>query len=160
RAWIWPDKARFLTQQAAPQRLTLKIQESELRLELNEATSRRDASERVNSVIKRLPDESKEEVIERLSLALRVAMTQRPPEEFSPVAGHQAREMDANGVELRADVLTRASLSNVGDERLREELCGSKSRLEGVLGHQVYRFCYPNGDNDGRVQCEVARAGY
>ncbi|HKC85820.1 MAG TPA: polysaccharide deacetylase family protein [Blastocatellia bacterium] len=160
RAWIWTDKARFLTQQAAPQRLTLKIQESELRLELNGATSRRDASERVNSVIKRLPDESKEEVIERLSLALGVAIPQTPPEEFSSVTWDQAREMDANGVEIGSHTLTHPILTNVGDERLRKELSGSKSRLEGVLGHQVDQFCYPNGDNDERVQCEVARAGY
>src|SRR5262249_53978843 len=79
RAWIWNDKARFLTQQAAPQRLTMKIQESELRLELNGTTSRRDASERINSIIKRVPDESKEEAIERLSLALGVAIPRTPP---------------------------------------------------------------------------------
>jgi len=160
RAWIWTDKARFLTQQAAPQRLTLKIQESELRLELNGATSRRDASERVNSVIKRLPDESKEEVIERLSLALGVAIPQTPPEEFSSVTWDQAREMDANGVEIGSHTLTHPILTNVGDERLRRELRDSKSRLEEILGRQVDQFCYPNGDNDERVQCEVARAGY
>src|SRR5262249_56341797 len=76
RAWIWTDKARFLTQQAAPQRLTMKIRESELSLELNGETSRRNASERINSIIKRLPDESKEEAISRVSLALGVAIPQ------------------------------------------------------------------------------------
>ena len=160
RAWIWPDKARFLARQARRQALTTKIGESELRLELNEATSRRDASERVNSVIKRLPDELKEEVIERLSLALGVAIPQTPPEEFSSVTWDQAREMDANGVEIGSHTLTHPILTNVGDERLRRELRDSKSRLEEILGRQVDQFCYPNGDNDERVQCEVARAGY
>lgn len=160
RAWIWTDKARFLTQQAAPQRLTMKIRESELRLELNGATSRRDASERVNSIIKRLPDESKEEAIERLSCALGVPIPPTPPEEFSSVTWDQAREMDANGVEIGSHTLTHPILTNVGDERLRRELRDSKSQLEEVLGHQADLFCYPNGDNDERVQCEVARAGY
>jgi peptidoglycan/xylan/chitin deacetylase (PgdA/CDA1 family) len=160
RAWIWTDKARFLTRQAAPQRLTMKIQERELRLELNGTTSRRDASERINSIIKRVPDESKEEAIERLSLALGVAMPQTPPDEFSSVTWEQAREMCAYGIEIGSHTLTHPILTNVGNERLRRELRDSKSQLEEVLGHQVNLFCYPNGDNDERVQCEVARAGY
>jgi peptidoglycan/xylan/chitin deacetylase (PgdA/CDA1 family) len=160
RAWIWTDKARFLTRQAAPQRLTMKIQESEVRLELNGTTSRRDASERINSIIKRVPDESKEETIERLSLALGVAMPQTPPDEFSSVTWEQAREMCAYGIEIGSHTLTHPILTNVGNERLRRELRDSKSQLEEVLGHQVNLFCYPNGDNDERVQCEVALAGY
>ena len=160
RAWIWTDKARFLTQQAAPQQLNMKIRESELSLELNGETSRRNASERINSIIKRLPDESKEEVIRRLSLALGVAIPQTPPDEFSSVTWDQAREMYANGVEIGSHTLTHPILTNVGDERLRRELRDSKSHLEEVLRHQVDLFCYPNGDNDERVQSEVARAGY
>jgi peptidoglycan/xylan/chitin deacetylase (PgdA/CDA1 family) len=160
RSWIWTDKARFLTRQAAPQRLTMKIRESELRLELNGATSRRDASERINSVIKRLPDESKEEAIERISLALGVAIPQTPPEEFSSVTWDQAREMYTNGVEIGSHTVTHPILTNVGDERLRRELRDSKSRLEEALGHRVDLFCYPNGDNDERVRREVALAGY
>src|SRR5215475_6402536 len=140
RAWIWTDKARFLAQQAPPQRLTMKIQEGELLLELNGEASRRDASERVNSVIKRLPDESKEEAIERLSRALGVAIPQRPPEEFSSVTWNQAREMNANGVEIGSHTLTHPILTNVGDERLRRELSDSKSRLEEILGRQVNQF--------------------
>ena len=160
RAWIWTDKARFLTQQAAAQLLTMKIRESELRLELNGPASRREASERVNSIIKRLPDGSKEEALESLSLALGVAIPRTPPEELSSVTWDQAREMDANGVEIGSHTLTHPILTNVGDERLRRELSDSKSRLEEVLGRQVDQFCYPNGDNDERVRREVARAGY
>ncbi len=160
RAWIWTDKARFLTRQAAPQRLAMRIGEIEARLELNGATSRRDASERVNSIIKRLPDESKEEALERLYHSLGVAMPQTPPEEFSSVTWDQAREMYANGVEIGSHTVTHPILTNVDDERLRRELRDSKSRLEEVLGHRSDLFCYPNGDNDERVRREVARAGY
>jgi len=160
RDWIWTDKARFLTRQAPPQRLAMKLGESELRLELNGETSRRLASERVNSIIKRLPDDSKEEAIERLSLELGVEMPRTPPGEFSSVTWDQAREMLANGVEIGSHTMTHPILTNVGDERLRRELRDSKSRLEEVLGRQVDLFCYPNGDNDERVRQEVARAGY
>ncbi|MGH9936390.1 MAG: polysaccharide deacetylase family protein, partial [Blastocatellia bacterium] len=67
---------------------------------------------------------------------------------------------DANGVEIGSHTLTHPILTNIGDERLVGELRDSKSRLEEVLGRRVDLFCYPNGDNDERVQHEVARAGY
>ncbi len=160
RSWIWTDKARFLLQQAPPQRLAIKIQDSELRFELNGVNSRRRASELINSIIKRLPDESKEESIERLSSAIGVAIHRTPPEGFSSVTWNQAREMDANGVEIGSHTLTHPILTNVGADRLRRELRDSKAQLEEVLRHQVDLFCYPNGDIDERARSEVAHAGY
>jgi peptidoglycan/xylan/chitin deacetylase (PgdA/CDA1 family) len=160
RCWIWTDKARYLTREAASQWLTAKIDGSELWLELKDDASRRDASERINSILKRLPDEMKEEAIERLAKALEVELPNRPPEEFRPVTWEQARELDANGVEIGSHTMTHPILTNISDERLRRELHGSKLRLEEALGRRVDQFCYPNGDNDERVQCEVARAGY
>jgi peptidoglycan/xylan/chitin deacetylase (PgdA/CDA1 family) len=68
--------------------------------------------------------------------------------------------MDANGVEIGSHTMTHPILTNISDERLRRELHGSKLRLEEALGRRVDQFCYPNGDNDERVQREVARAGY
>jgi peptidoglycan/xylan/chitin deacetylase (PgdA/CDA1 family) len=158
--WIWTDKARYLTQEAAPQGLTAKIEGSELGLELNCSASRRDASVALNSILKRLPDEMKEEAIERLARDLEVMLPDQPPEEFRPVTWEQAREMDANGIEIGSHTMTHPILTNISDERLRRELHGSKLRLEEALGRRVDQFCYPNGDNDERVQCEVARAGY
>ncbi len=160
RSWIWTDKARYLTREASPQWLTVKIDGDELWLELNGDASRSDASERINSILKRLPDETKEEAVGRLAQALDVMLPNLPPEEFRPVTWEQAREMDVNGIEIGSHTMTHPILTNISDERLRRELYESKLRLEEALGRQVEQFCYPNGDNDERVQCEVARAGY
>jgi len=160
RAWIWTDKARFLTRRAVSQRLAIKIGGQELRLDLGPPSSRRDAAERVNATLKRLPEEIKEEAIERLARALGVALPRTPPDEFSPVAWAEAREMQANGIEIGSHTLTHPILTQVGEERLRSELRESRSRLEEVLKRRVEQFCYPNGDHDERVRREVARAGY
>jgi peptidoglycan/xylan/chitin deacetylase (PgdA/CDA1 family) len=160
RTWIWTDKARFLTRQAEPQWLSAKIKSSELWLELNGAGSRRNASERINSILKQLPDEAKEEAIERLAGALGVVLPETPPEEFSAATWDQVLEMEANGIEIGSHTRTHPILTRINDECLKQELHDSRSRLEEVLGHRVEQFCYPNGDNDERVQCEVARAGY
>jgi peptidoglycan/xylan/chitin deacetylase (PgdA/CDA1 family) len=160
RAWIWTDKARFLTWRAVPQRLTIRIGGQELLLDLDKPPSRRGAAERVNATLKRLPEEVREEAIERLASALGVALPPKPPDEFGPIAWAEAREMQANGIEIGSHTLTHPILTNVSDERLRRELQESRSRLEEVLKRPIEQFCYPNGDHDERVRSEVARAGY
>jgi peptidoglycan/xylan/chitin deacetylase (PgdA/CDA1 family) len=160
RAWIWTDKARFLTRRAVSQRLAIKIGGRETRLDLDDPSSRRDAAERVNKTLKRLPEEIKEEAIERLARALGVALPPKAPDEFSPIAWAEAREMQANGIEIGSHTLTHPILTKVSDERLRSELQESRSRLEEVLRRRVEQFCYPNGDHDERVRSEAARAGY
>jgi peptidoglycan/xylan/chitin deacetylase (PgdA/CDA1 family) len=160
RAWIWTDKARFLTRRAVSQRTTIRVGGQELRLDLDNPSSRRVAAERVNATLKRLPDEIKEEAVERLARALGVALPERPPDEFGPIAWAEAREMQANGIEIGSHSLTHPILTRVGDERLRRELQESRSRIEEVLKRRIEQFCYPNGDHDERVRSEVARAGY
>jgi peptidoglycan/xylan/chitin deacetylase (PgdA/CDA1 family) len=160
RAWIWTDKARFLTRRAVSQQLAIKIGGQELRLDLDAPSSRRDAAERVNATLKRIPEEVKEEAIERLARACGVVLPQTPPDEFAPIAWAEAREMQAHGIEIGSHTLTHPILTLVGDERLRSELHESRSRLEEVLKRRIEQFCYPNGDHDERVRSEVARAGY
>ena len=160
RAWIWTDKARFLTRRTVSQRLAIKIGGPPTRLNLGDPMSRRDAADLINARLKRLPEEIKEEAIERLARALGVALPQTPPDEFGPIAWAEAREMQANGIEIGSHTMTHPILTRVSDERLRSELQESRSRLEEVLRRKIEQFCYPNGDQDERVRTEVALAGY
>jgi peptidoglycan/xylan/chitin deacetylase (PgdA/CDA1 family) len=89
-----------------------------------------------------------------------VALPQTPPDEFGPIAWAEAREMQANGIEIGSHTMTHPILTRVSDERLRSELQESRSRLEEVLRRRIEQFCYPNGDHDERVRTEVAMAGY
>jgi peptidoglycan/xylan/chitin deacetylase (PgdA/CDA1 family) len=160
RAWIWTDKARFLTRRTVSQRLAIKIGGPPTHLNLGDPMSRRDAADLINVRLKRLPEEIKEEAIERLARALGVALPQTPPDEFGPIAWAEAREMQANGIEIGSHTMTHPILTGVSDERLRSELQESRSRLEEVLRRRIEQFCYPNGDHDERVRTEVALAGY
>jgi peptidoglycan/xylan/chitin deacetylase (PgdA/CDA1 family) len=160
RAWIWTDKARFLTRRAVSQRLAIKIGGPPARLNLDDPMSRRDAADLINERLKRLPEEIKEEEIERMARDLGVPLPQTPPDEFGPIAWAEAREMQANGIEIGSHTMTHPILTKVSDERLRSELQESRSRLEEVLRRRIEQFCYPNGDHDERVRSEVALAGY
>lgn len=160
KAWLWTDKARYLTAAAAAQSLNLNLNGSELRLDLTDCSSRLKASERINDLLKLLPDEEKDETIGRLSTLLHVSIPSIPPGEYASVTVDQALEMDKNGTEIGSHTMTHPILTNISDERLSMELQGSRSRLEEALGRRVDQFCYPNGDTDERVRCGVERAGY
>lgn len=158
--WLWTDKARYLALNASSQCHDLTVQGKELRLELTDAAARRASSERVNDLLKTLAEDEREEAIDRLAVNLGVSIPAKPPREFSSVNAVQCREMDRNGIEIGSHTMTHPILVNTSEKRLDEELEGSKSRLEKVLGHEVDQFCYPNGDNDQRVRRGVERAGY
>ena len=159
-SWIWTDKARYLCMQTNCQSLTTKIDDRETRLELGDEGSRCRTALHLNNLLKKLTNEAKDETLEQLAETLGVFVPKTPPDELGSITWEQAKEMDSNGIEIGSHTMTHPVLTNISSEQLRWEVHESRLRLEAVLGRQVEQFCYPNGDNDERVQSEVARAGY
>src|SRR5437773_3897978 len=161
KAWLWTDKMRFLMSRARAAEFETVIAGRGLRLELGgDAATRRKTASRVNAVLKTLPDEAKEESIDRIAASLRVELPDLPPPEFSAATWSELREMESAGLEIGSHTLTHPMLTKVNDNRLYRELNESGSRLEFMLGHRVEQFCYPNGAHDARVEQAVAAAGY
>lgn len=73
---------------------------------------------------------------------------------------HLAQEMVADGWEFDSHTLTHPDLRTVDDDRLREELVGSRRRIKQLLGVAPRFFCYPAGKYDERVAAAVKAAGY
>jgi peptidoglycan/xylan/chitin deacetylase (PgdA/CDA1 family) len=158
--WLWTDKTRYLTAQAAPQSLEVEVGGRTLRLGLNGAASRASAAESINAELKSLSEEARNALIGRLAFDLRTPLPERPPAQYSAINWGQAREMADSRVEIGSHTLTHPILTGLSDERLREEVGESRDRIQAALGRKVETFCYPNGDNDSRTRREVARAGY
>jgi peptidoglycan/xylan/chitin deacetylase (PgdA/CDA1 family) len=160
RCWIWTDQARYLCHLASPQWLSTTIDGQETWLELGDERSRSRTALRLNDLLKTLTNDGKNEAIERLAHTLGVSLPTAPPDELASISWEQARELDRNGIEIGSHTMTHPILTNVSDAQLHRELAESKLRIEEELDRTVESFCYPNGDNDARVQQEVARAGY
>ena len=62
--------------------------------------------------------------------------------------------------EVGAHTLTHSDLRFLDDEQLENEITGSKSELENLLGTSVQMFCYPGGNYNRRVLNTVAKAGF
>jgi len=64
------------------------------------------------------------------------------------------------GMTIGSHTRTHPNLVRLDDERLEDELRGSRQDLEDLLGKPVTLFAYPGGSLDARVVRAVRRAGY
>lgn len=107
---------------------------------------------------KLLPDRQRRRLLETLEFPA------APPPEYAPLTWDSVREMAANGIEFGAHTRTHPILSRVEDEAaLRDEIEGSKLRIQQETGRPVLHFCYPNGrpeDIGPRARACVRAAGY
>jgi peptidoglycan/xylan/chitin deacetylase (PgdA/CDA1 family) len=64
------------------------------------------------------------------------------------------------GQEIGSHTLTHPRLTQVSVQQAREEIIGSKKKLEDTFGRPVENFCYPFGDWNPALRDIVAEAGY
>ena len=72
----------------------------------------------------------------------------------------QVRELHAAGFEIGCHSLTHPYLTDVSDDRLRDETAGAKDRLEQIAGVRVDHFSCPGGRWDARVTQAVKQANF
>src|SRR5258708_1860191 len=94
--------------------------------------------------LKRVPDDER-----RAYLASLTGLPATPPPEYAPLTWDEIRALAKEGAEFGAHTRTHPILSRLPNrDRMREEIAGSKARLEEELGSPVLHFCYPNGTPD------------
>lgn len=101
------------------------------------------------------------ELMRELPKLLDVEMPAAAPPEYRPLSWDEARALAAAGVEFGAHTRTHPILSAVPDaQQLRDEIAGSKARLEAELQRPAAHFCYPNGRRAdiGPAAVEAVRA--
>jgi len=87
-------------------------------------------------------------------------MSRRGFPERRLVSASELREMSAAGVAIGSHTRTHPRLPEVDARAKREEIGGSKHRLEDVLGCAVSSFAYPYGLYDDDSRRAVEEAGY
>jgi peptidoglycan/xylan/chitin deacetylase (PgdA/CDA1 family) len=76
------------------------------------------------------------------------------------VSEAELRGLVAAGHRIGSHTSTHPSLPALDDERLRRELCESRSILGDIVGQDVDLLAYPSGHHDARVRNAARDAGY
>lgn len=72
----------------------------------------------------------------------------------------ELQDAAAQGLRLESHSRHHVSLTSLDDDRLLEEVTGSRTALEELFGRPVTLFAYPNGHFNDRVRTAVEAAGY
>jgi len=72
----------------------------------------------------------------------------------------QVKDWLGAGQEIGSHTSTHPRLTRISPSQAREEILGSKKKLEDVFGIAVEHFCYPYGDWNAVVRDIVAEVGY
>ena len=81
-------------------------------------------------------------------------------QELVPLGWDELRGLRDEGWEIASHTRTHARLIRLGDAELRDELEGSRARLESELGEPCRTLAYPYGEADERVIDAARTAGY
>ncbi len=161
KCWLWTDLMRFVLSETKETRISVEFENGEcVPTDLTDDWQRLKTAARLNSQLKKLPDEEKSEKIKSIAADLNVEIPALPIGEFAPVSWEQAREMDANNLSVESHTVTHPILTNINQEMLDFELGESKKRLQAKLNREVEHFCYPNGSLNEQVKKSVENAGY
>jgi len=90
--------------------------------------------------IKYLPVEKRIAVSEALAQLAKA----RPSEDLM-MTSHEVKAMRLAGMQIGAHTVSHPILAGLADEQARQEILGSKSFLERLLGERIGLFAYPNG---------------
>jgi peptidoglycan/xylan/chitin deacetylase (PgdA/CDA1 family) len=107
--------------------------------DLEDRSSRRFVAEIIIREIKHWPPTQRADAVEAI-----VAMVGAIPTDLM-MTDAQVRHLSEGGIDIGAHTKSHPILSTLGLDQAKEEVVGSKSYLEAMLGIPVKHFAYPNG---------------
>ena len=163
RLWPWPDHFRFVFDRAPRRPVRFKHRDATHTIDIRNESERRGAEEHWREYAKTLPVAEREDLLGAIAEAYAIDIPTTAPAEFRSMTWTEARTLAAEGFDIGAHTRSHPILSQVGSERLRDEIHGCKEEIEGHLRHPVPHFAYPNGRREDYTQetlSALSSAGY
>lgn len=158
--WIWTDKARFISLQTKRENVSFSINGKVIDRKFEGTESRLIAAGAINTELKKLSDEAKDELLLDLSLELGVEIPELPPDELGPLNWEQAKMMEGNRIDIGSHTVSHPILTNTEGDRLASELERSRVVIQDRMQKENVHFCYPNGNVGKRERDAAEAAGY
>lgn len=137
---LWAMRAAYILLNSARQ--TLRAQSADLELDLRTPAARRTSLRALKLALSALPRAEREQILHELMHEAGI-----PDDDFlrgAMLRWQEVKELRDAGMEIGAHTRSHPSLPYIPALEAEDEVKGSKSALESVLGEPVVHFCYPN----------------
>ena len=147
KLFLWWDLIEFIVSETAIREIDLSI----LGFDTINLNGNEDRSRTINLIVrqlKKVSDNTKLEIIERLTNSLGVDISNQPDGKYAPLTWADILEMHKYGIEFYPHTKTHPIMTRINYEQKLTELMDSKNILEKKLDRKLDIFCYPNGRSD------------
>jgi len=148
RTCLWVDWVRVLFRAVRMAEVALDLPGKgrvKLRTSTKEAKDR--SAGEVKEQLKKVPNADRVRFVEQLPGFLGLVELPAVPQEYAALQWDEVRTMAQRGIEFGAHTRSHPILARLETrDAVREELAGSKARIEQEIGAPVLHFCYPNGN--------------
>ena len=147
KLWLWFDRIRHAFDHARIAPASIRMPDgSTVEYRLETPGARRSAAQQMIARAEAMPRQVQRRFVDRLPAQLQADAPDQAPPEYRPLTWDEVRALAAAGVEFGAHTKSHPILAAVTDsQELRDEIAGSKARIEAELQRPVLHFCYPNG---------------
>jgi peptidoglycan/xylan/chitin deacetylase (PgdA/CDA1 family) len=144
--WLWWNQMEFAFRNSDRTSLTFELAGQEVAVTFQSVEQRVDTGRRIADAMTEIDDKERLRLLKLIPELLEVAIPNTAPAEWAPLQWNEVRELARNGVDFGAHTRSHPVLSRINDpDKQRQEIEGSKLRIEQELGKPVRHFCYPNG---------------
>jgi peptidoglycan/xylan/chitin deacetylase (PgdA/CDA1 family) len=157
--WLWPDQLLYLLENTRRRHAEIPVPGGTTSLDLSNPSQ---AFSSFCQTMIEMTNQHRLGVLQSLPALLETPLPKLVPERFAPLGWPELRELAAKGLEIGAHTATHPILSKL-DGGLKEEIAGSKARIEEATGVAVRHFCYPNGrfaDISAEATAVAEQSGY
>jgi peptidoglycan/xylan/chitin deacetylase (PgdA/CDA1 family) len=162
-ALLWWDRLRVILEETRAEALHLSLHGIRVEISLKSDAERAHAWNYLADLCRFMPHERKESLLRQIADDLAVGPEQIRDESCLACTWEQIAGMADNGVIIGAHTENHPILSRLDPDRAREEIVGSRLKLEVKLRAAVDWFCYPQGgpaDFTGKTVDIVRQAGF
>lgn len=153
---FWTDRVRYVIWNMPPTILDLDELGS---YSLTSVAKRREAASRVPEGMKRLPNDRRKFLIDRLLPICGTDITDDIGRNLI-LSWDEVREMHNDGIGFGAHTATHPILTRLALAQAKEEIMQSKKDVQDNLGQQTMPFAYPDGDFNHELSKLVHECGF
>lgn len=140
--WLWPDQLLYLFEKTARRKTEVPVPGGSIHLDFSDPAG---AFTIFSQALISMKNEDRLRLLDFLPGLLDVELPLLVPEQFAPLTWTELKTLAAQGLDIGAHTATHPILSKLPDAGLKDEIAGSKARIEEATGFPVRHFCYPNG---------------